>query len=50
MSKYSEENISRIGNAFRKHECNNSDYVIDFTEAMLPCAAEYYREATLCQI
>lgn len=31
--------------AFRKHECNNSDYVIDFTEAMLPCAAEYYREA-----
>lgn len=31
--------------AFRKRECNNSDYVIDFTKAMLPCAADYYREA-----
>lgn len=31
--------------AFRKHECNNSDYVIDFTKGMLPCAADYYREA-----
>lgn len=31
--------------AFRKHECNNSDYVIDFTKAMLPCVADYYREA-----
>ena len=30
---------------FRNHECNNSDYVIDFTKAMLPCAADYYREA-----
>lgn len=30
--------------AFRNHECNNSDYVIDFTKAMLPCAADYYRE------
>lgn len=31
--------------AFRRHESNNSDYVIDFTEAMVPCAADYYREA-----
>lgn len=31
--------------AFRKHECNNSDYVIDFTKGMLPCAADYYCEA-----
>lgn len=30
---------------FRNHECNNSDYVIDFTKGMLPCAADYYREA-----
>ena len=30
---------------FRRHECNNSDYVIDFTEGMTPCSAEYYREA-----
>ena len=30
---------------FRKHESNNSNYVIDFTVAMLPCAADYYREA-----
>lgn len=30
---------------FRNHECNNSGYVIDFTKAMLPCAADYYREA-----
>ena len=31
--------------AFKNHESNNSDYVIDFTKAMLPCAADYYREA-----
>ena len=31
--------------AFRNHECNNSEYVIDFTKAMLPCTAAYYREA-----
>lgn len=31
--------------AFRKHECNNSNCVIDFTKGMLPCAADYYREA-----
>ena len=26
-------------------EYNNTDYVIDFTKAMMPCAAEYYKEA-----
>ena len=31
--------------AFHNHECNNSNYLIDFTKGMLPCAAEYYREA-----
>ena len=31
--------------AFRNHECNNSNYVIDFTKVMAPCAADYYREA-----
>jgi len=31
--------------AFKNHESNNSDYVIDFAKAMLPCAADYYREA-----
>jgi len=31
--------------AFRNHECNNSNYLIDFTEAMTPCSADYYREA-----
>lgn len=31
--------------AFKNHECNNSDNVIDFTKGMLPCAADYYREA-----
>lgn len=31
--------------AFSRHECNNSNFVIDFTEGMTPCSAEYYREA-----
>ena len=31
--------------AFEKHESNNSDYVINFTEGMMPCSAEYYAEA-----
>lgn len=31
--------------AFNKHECNNSDQQIDFTEAMTDCAAEDYRES-----
>lgn len=31
--------------AFKNHECNNSNNVIDFTKGMLPCAADYYREA-----
>lgn len=31
--------------AFRKHESNNSSYVIDFTKAMAPCSAEYYGES-----
>ena len=30
---------------FRNHECNNSNFEIDFTKGMLPCAADYYREA-----
>lgn len=31
--------------AFNKHECNNSDWQIDFAEAMTDCAAEDYRES-----
>lgn len=31
--------------AFEKHECNNSSYVINFADAMSPCSAEYYEEA-----
>lgn len=31
--------------AFRKHECNNSSFLIDFTEDMSSCSAEYYQEA-----
>ena len=31
--------------AFNKHECNNSDVKIDFTKAMTPCAAEFYKES-----
>ena len=31
--------------AFEKHECNNSSYVINFADAMPPCSAEYYNEA-----
>lgn len=30
--------------AFNKHECNNSDFQINFAEAMSPCAAEDYQE------
>lgn len=30
--------------AFRNHECNNSDLRIDFTKVMSPCAAEFYQE------
>lgn len=33
---------------FRNHECNNSNFVIDFTKGMLPCAADYYREVLAC--
>jgi uncharacterized phage-associated protein len=32
-------------NAFSRHECNNSDERIDFTEAMSDCAAENYQES-----
>ena len=35
--------------AFAKHECNNSSHIIDFTKGMLPCAADYYREALAIQ-
>jgi uncharacterized phage-associated protein len=31
--------------AFRKHECNSSDYQINFAEALAPCAAESYMES-----
>lgn len=31
--------------AFNKHECNNSDKQIDFTEAMADCVADDYRES-----
>ena len=31
--------------SFNKHECNNSDQLIDFTEAMTDCVAESYRES-----
>ncbi len=31
--------------AFNKYECNNSDQQIDFTEEMIDCAAEDYRES-----
>jgi uncharacterized phage-associated protein len=31
--------------AFEKHECNNSSYVINFADAMSPCSAEHYEEA-----
>lgn len=30
---------------FANHECNNSDYRIDFSLALAPCAAEAYRES-----
>lgn len=30
--------------AFQNHECNNSDLKIDFTKAMAPCAAEFYKD------
>ncbi len=30
--------------AFERKECNNSDYTIDFADAMSPCAAEFYKE------
>lgn len=30
---------------FAQHECNNSDYRIDFSLALAPCAAEAYRES-----
>lgn len=31
--------------AFGNHECNNSDERIDFTKALTPCAAAYYKES-----
>lgn len=31
--------------AFRNHECNNSDERIDFSEGMSPCEAEDYQES-----
>ncbi|HIT88877.1 MAG TPA: SocA family protein [Candidatus Merdenecus merdavium] len=31
--------------SFSKHECNNSDYRIDFSLALAPCVADSYRES-----
>ena len=31
--------------AFRKHESNNSSYVIDFAKGLMPCCADYYNES-----
>lgn len=42
---YLEASQSGLLEAFRNHECNNSDLCIDFTKAMTPCAAEFYRES-----
>lgn len=30
--------------AFDRHQCNSSDVLIDFTKAMTPCDAEFYKE------
>ena len=47
VSETHKEGTLRTGllEAFNKHECNNSDQQIDFTEAMTDCAAEDYRES-----
>ena len=42
---YREASENGLLEAFQKHECNNSDLKIDFTKAMAPCAAAYYRES-----
>ena len=42
---YREASENGLLEAFRNHECNNSDLKIDFTKAMAPCAAEYYQES-----
>lgn len=42
---YLEANQNGLLDAFNKHECNNSDVKIDFTKAMAPCAAEFYKES-----
>lgn len=36
---------SGLLDAFEKHECNNSDERIDFSEGLSACAAEGYRES-----
>lgn len=41
---YLEASRNGLMEAFRNHECNNSDLRIDFTKAMTPCAAEFYQE------
>lgn len=42
---YKEAEKNGLLSVFSHHECNNSDVRIDFTEMMLPCAAEFYRES-----
>lgn len=42
---YQEASRNGLLEAFQNHECNNSDIKIDFTKAMAPCAAEFYKES-----
>ena len=42
---YQEASQNNLLEAFNNHECNNSDIKIDFTKAMAPCAAEFYKES-----
>ena len=42
---YEEASQNGLLEAFKNHECNNSDIRIDFTKKMAPCAAEFYKES-----
>lgn len=42
---YQEAERHHLLEAFRNHECNNSDVVIDFSKAMSPCASKQYSES-----
>lgn len=41
---YQEASQNGLLEAFKNHECNNSELKIDFTKVMSPCAAEFYQE------